>query len=220
MRVYSIFRSIDGEVNHFHQGRFSTFIRLAGCNLRCAYCDTLYAQEKDSGTEMSVAYIVKEIEKLNCWKVTITGGEPLLQAEELFELLRWLNRNEYRVSVETNGSQELLGIGVGSWVLDYKLPSSGMMDHMKIIEHVRLGEDDFVKFVIMDEKDFKVASETMLALQANRCRATFAFSPVDSVLDPKDLMRWIEESTGGFWTPSDVVVNLQLHKYIGLVEDK
>ena len=84
MIVSEIFRSLQGEGKN--QGRPCTFIRLAGCNLRCAWCDTPYARE--GGKEMSVAQILDLIWLQNGKHICITGGEPLLWAEEVLELLR------------------------------------------------------------------------------------------------------------------------------------
>ena len=88
MRIHSIFKSINGEVNKYHQGSICIFIRLAGCSLRCKYCDTVQAQSPDSGKEMNIDEIINEVVKFkNCYRITITGGEPLLQEAELEELV-------------------------------------------------------------------------------------------------------------------------------------
>lgn len=77
MRIFGVFLSIDGEVNSHYQGRFTVFIRLAGCNFfkykGCNYCDTKYAQDPNSGTEMPVEEVMKKVESFGCKKVTITG---------------------------------------------------------------------------------------------------------------------------------------------------
>ena len=76
MIVNEIFSSIDGE--GLRTGELTTFIRLAGCNMRCSYCDTAYALNSSSGREMSINEIVREIEKYKVNNITLTGGEPLI----------------------------------------------------------------------------------------------------------------------------------------------
>ena len=77
MKIYEIFYSIQGEGRW--TGLPNIFIRTAGCNLRCTFCDTTYAY--DVKREMTVTEIVKEIKKYNCNNICITGGEPLIQIE-------------------------------------------------------------------------------------------------------------------------------------------
>lgn len=209
LRIYSIFDSIDGEVNRFYQGRRSTFVRLAGCNISCRYCDTKYAQDKLCGGEMTYDEIISQIEKNNCKKVTITGGEPLLQIP-LAEFLVILESRNYFISVETNGSLSPFQTQLKNlcYVMDWKLPSSGMEHHMREMNFFMLREGDFVKFVINDKRDFLRSVEVMKDLQKGGCIANFAYSPVFNVLDPDELVHWIKMEE------IDVIVNLQLHKYI------
>ena len=103
MKIRSIFTSVDGEINDFHQGRLSVFVRLAGCNLNCSYCDTKYAQSIKAGTEKSISEIVSNVCKFNLDKVTITGGEPLLQADEVKILIKELSTKGKKITIETNG---------------------------------------------------------------------------------------------------------------------
>ena len=83
MKIAEIFQSIQGEGKN--QGKPCLFIRLAGCNLHCRWCDTAYAQT--GGTEMSIDTILERVLRLNPSYVCITGGEPLLQADELEQLV-------------------------------------------------------------------------------------------------------------------------------------
>ncbi|NLA31828.1 MAG: 7-carboxy-7-deazaguanine synthase QueE, partial [Methanomicrobiales archaeon] len=99
MIVSELFRSLQGEGKN--QGRPCTFIRLVGCNLRCAWCDTSYAYE--GGVEMSVAEVLDHVWLQNGKYISITGGEPLLWADEVFELLKRFAVHDYQVEIETNG---------------------------------------------------------------------------------------------------------------------
>ena len=216
MRVYSIFQSIDGEVNFYHQGRLTTFIRLAGCNLNCcSYCDTRYALKENSGKEISVKDVFNEVEKIGCKNITIAGGEPLLQLTSLIELVSKLKKENYKISIETNGSiipPYIMRLSV-SYVMDYKLLSSGMTDKMNLKAFLRLNEKDFVKFVVKNKEDYEQAKEVMANLK-QYVNPIFAFSSIYDVLDPRELIVWMMTDK------IDGVLNLQLHKYLGLIEDK
>jgi 7-carboxy-7-deazaguanine synthase len=219
IRIQEIFTSIDGEVNHNHQGCFSTFIRFNGCNLRCKYCDTKKAQQVESGKLMLPQAITKEVQDRGCPKVTITGGEPLYQAGGLRELIDSLLWNTHvSISVETNGSYipfRPLVSGRLSWVMDYKLPSSGMQDQMLLPgAFAKLTGSDFIKFVIMDRKDYQVAKVVKKAIQRKGGCARISFSPVWGCgLDGRQLIDWCKEDK-----LFDVIINLQLHKILSLKE--
>ena len=101
LRVSETFLSIQGESGY--AGKLCFFIRLAGCNLDCTYCDTRYANEPGSGTDMSVFELVELSVKSGSPLVEITGGEPLLSSN-LPELCRQLLKHDLKVLVETNGS--------------------------------------------------------------------------------------------------------------------
>ncbi len=100
MRISEIFRSIQGE--GLSQGLITTFVRLAGCNLSCSWCDTPYARE--GGKEVPVADVFQAVEFSSCARVCITGGEPLVQKEELGALVQKLDEAGYEVEIETNGT--------------------------------------------------------------------------------------------------------------------
>jgi len=105
MRINEIFYSIQGE--GYRTGAPTIFVRLAGCSMRCEWCDTKYAWDK--GKEMSIRSIINEIEKYNCNWVCITGGEPMEQSESVKELTTLLKGLRYMVQLETNGSLPIVG---------------------------------------------------------------------------------------------------------------
>lgn len=100
MRVSEVFYSIQGE--GINIGQPSVFLRLAGCHLRCSWCDSKFTWELKSGKEMSTEKILKEIKKYPTKNLVITGGEPLIQQNALIELLK--NLKGYYVEMETSGS--------------------------------------------------------------------------------------------------------------------
>lgn len=215
MKIYEIFLSIDGEVNYFHQGCFTTFIRFAGCNFLenpCKYCDTKYALKLSGGKEMSVDGVVDEVKKLKCKKITITGGEPLLQKKEFEQLTSKLWYEGFKISVETNGSFPPSAYGIGSWIVDFKLPSSGNSSQMKDENFICLSSSDFVKFVIMNENDYSEAIDVMSRLRKKGCRAKFAFSPVFGTGVEKNLISWLSQDA-----LFDTIVNVQIHKFLGVL---
>ena len=105
MKVNEIFSSIDGE--GIRAGELATFIRLAGCNLRCNYCDTKYALAQDSGKEMTVSEILEKVNEFNVKNITVTGGEPLIH-KDIEKLIDKLIENGYKVNIEDE-----TGLGLG-----------------------------------------------------------------------------------------------------------
>jgi len=184
LNVQAIFDSIDGEENAFGgAGQLTTFIRLKGCQLQCNYCDTKYAQNPKPENWMSIDEIIQQV---HFPKVTITGGEPLMQKEGVEELCNkltyYLNNDHYsEVSIETNGSIVPTYFGQATrYVIDYKLPSSGMTKHMKSSTFYALRYCDVIKFVISDEEDYEYAKRQ---IQMHLCwGAKKVFSPALSIL--------------------------------------
>jgi len=101
MIVSEIFYSIQGEGRL--AGQPSAFIRLAGCNLRCAWCDTPYASRDARGDRLTAAEVLDRISGYPTRFVVLTGGEPMLQ-EELTELTRALRAGGYHITIETAGT--------------------------------------------------------------------------------------------------------------------
>lgn len=104
MNVIEIFASIDGEGSR--QGLLTTFLRLHDCNIRCSYCDTTYSYGIDSVfTEMTAAEVANVIESLGNHRITITGGEPLLQEAAVVELIDELNRRNVQTMQDNTSGQ-------------------------------------------------------------------------------------------------------------------
>jgi len=103
MIISEIFYSIQGEGPNI--GKPSIFLRLAGCNLKCKWCDTKYALNSANFKSMTNKKIIQKIKKYPCKNVVITGGEPLLQQDGLKELLDAMYG--YKIELETNGSLPL-----------------------------------------------------------------------------------------------------------------
>ena len=205
LKIYETFASIQGESTH--AGRPCFFIRLAGCNLRCSYCDTSKAWTADSGREMSISQLIEKVRDSRLNLVEITGGEPMLQAETP-ELCRRLLNEGFEVLMETNGSQPLHTLPEGvKRIIDWKTPSSGETNHMLAENFQSLRPGDEVKFVIADDTDFQNALDVIEKFSIAG-KATILFAPVFGAMPPDQLVAKILK----YNVPARL--NLQLHKFI------
>ena len=180
------------------------FIRFTGCNLRCEWCDTKYAFYE--GEEISIDSIVKKVEDSGMEWICITGGEPLLQ-EDVYKLIDIFLRKNYKILVETNGSIliDKLPTDDNLFVsLDIKTPSSKMEKAMRFENLNYLGPKDFVKFVIMDERDFEYAKKVIEEYEIDK---EIAFQPVGGTN-----LKWLAEKV--IEERLNVRVLPQLHKII------
>lgn len=210
MKLVEIFDSIDGE--GIRAGELTTFIRFAGCNLRCSYCDTQYAQQNSFAENVSQENIIAQVRRIGNRNITITGGEPLLQ-KELPELLEKLT--DYSVNIETNGSVDILPFQRSNTIItmDYKCPSSGMEKSMFTENLSNLRGRDVLKFVMQDE-DFSRVTEL---LTQHRIRSWIFFSPVFGKMDPKNLVEYLKRLRSTI-PAQKMRVQLQLHKVIWPVD--
>ena len=99
-RVNDIFYSLQGEGRN--TGRAAIFIRFAGCNLKCPFCDTDFAQYE----EMSDEDILNRIKSYPSRFVVLTGGEPSLQVDR--QLVDLLHKHGYELAMETNGTHPIV----------------------------------------------------------------------------------------------------------------
>jgi len=193
LQVAELFYSIQGESTR--AGLPCLFVRLAGCNLRCTYCDARYTWE-ETGTSMDAAAILAWVERTPDVMVEITGGEPLLQVG-VYPLMRALIDGGRPVLLETNGSlpldevPEQVGI-----IMDIKCPDSGMAarnlpDNLELLRgRNRRGCRDEIKFVLSSEADFHWA-RTLIAREHLPPSIPLLFSPVRPLLDPAALAQWL-----------------------------
>lgn len=108
MKVNEIFYSLQGE-GHY-TGTPAVFLRLAGCNLKCWFCDTEFLSYK----EMTEDEIVSEVSKYPARNIVITGGEPTMQLTTSLE--RKLHDTGFFIMMETNGTRELPEDIVIDWI--------------------------------------------------------------------------------------------------------
>lgn len=205
LRIIELFSSIQGETTS--QGCLTTFIRLAGCNLRCSWCDTPYSF--GGGKPSSVEEILTFVQKQGCHEVCVTGGEPLLQPS-VFGLISSLCQLGFSVQVETGGSLPTDKVDPRARViLDVKCPAS-QMAHKNLYDNLnKLRPHDEVKFVIANREDYCFSKEIIQRYDLfHRCKAVL-LSPVFDELPSKQLVEWMLEDQ-----LSQARLNLQLHKFI------
>jgi 7-carboxy-7-deazaguanine synthase len=213
MMMFSVaekFVSINGE--GVRAGELAVFIRFAGCNLKCGYCDTKWANAVDAPAEkMESKDILDYILSTGVKNVTLTGGEPLLR-QEMGELIDTLMSAGLRVEIETNGSIHLREFADRVYrpvfTMDYKLPSSGMEEYMCSDNFGCLEKHDTVKFVSGSMEDLERAVEVIESHHlTERCHVYI--SPVFGKIEPADIVEFMKEKK-----LNDVRLQLQLHKFI------
>ncbi|MEM7107974.1 MAG: 7-carboxy-7-deazaguanine synthase QueE [Bacteroidota bacterium] len=192
-----IFYTIQGEGKSL--GKPSIFVRTSLCNLHCVWCDTDYTwnwkgtrfvhlndddpeyQKFDKSEwikDLSIDEIVKQIEQYPCKNIVVTGGEPLLQQKELFELCRVLKRKGYWIEIETNGTlipcTALDGL-IDQYNVSPKLKNSNNPDKIRVkprtLKWFAQNKKAILKFVLDSEEDlsevlqlqtdFKIAAYTI-----------------------------------------------------------
>ena len=176
VRISEIFFSLQGESRSV--GWPTVFVRLTGCPLRCAYCDTAYAFT--GGERKTVAEILSAVRRYGPRYVCVTGGEPLAQPACL-NLLDALVEAGYKVSLETSGALDVSGVNRKVVkVLDLKTPGSGEESRNRYANLDYLDAKDQVKFVIADAGDYAWAKAKLTEHRLpERCEVLF--SPVASV---------------------------------------
>ena len=204
-QVVEIFDSIDGE--GITAGCLATFIRLAGCNIRCSYCDTPYALDKKMGEPMKLCEIVEQVRKIGNNRVTITGGEPLFDSNIYWLIANLANRG-YKVNVETNGTIPIILTMPCIYTLDYKTPSSGMNSMMYMDNICALRKDDVLK-IVCKESDFEDI-ENMLFKYRPQCNVFL--SPIFGEIEPARLVDFAKRLREH--KVCDARVQIQLHKII------
>ncbi len=185
--ICEIFYSIQGETSFV--GRPAVFIRLAGCNLRCRWCDTVFARK--SGKIKEISLILREICHYNCPLVVITGGEPLIQ-RNVYKLMKNLISEGYCVLFETNGSKDISSVPADVLIiLDIKTPSSGETKKMNFSNMEKLKKIDEVKFVISDQNDFDWSLETLKKYPNDA--AEILFSPAGGCISFEKLLEVVKK---------------------------
>lgn len=208
MKIVEIFNSVEGEGKR--AGVPCTFIRLYGCNLNCAYCDSRYACEDDQDYkpwDISIPNILHAVENYGCPFVTVTGGEPLIHPG-VDLLLETLVDKGFFVNVETNGSvvPRYRNSHV-FYTMDYKTNSSGMTELMNEEAFASLNFMDVIKFVVGSEEDL---NQVLTFTESHpNIKSQIFVSPVFGKIKASEIVEYIRQNSLWNWR-----VQLQMHKYI------
>jgi 7-carboxy-7-deazaguanine synthase len=217
MVITEIFKSIQGEGTR--AGLPCLFVRLTGCNLRCAWCDTEYAFH--GGKRFTLEEVLTQVRALageddgRIPLVEITGGEPLLQAETP-ALAERLLAERYTVIIETSG-ERFVGVLPKEVIkiVDVKCLDSGESGSFDLANLDAVNQKDEIKFVIASRRDYDFAREFSAQHRlVDRVRQVL-FSP--TFPDPAGRWRGLDARQLAEWILADglpVRLGLQLHKFI------
>ena len=218
MQIIEIYRSIQGESSY--AGVPCIFVRLAGCNLRCDWCDSEYTFT--GGKKMTMEEVESQVEQLSPHGlVEVTGGEPMLQEKEVVPLMERLLNAGYNVLLETSGERPLQNVPKEIIkIVDVKCPHSGEPDTFRLENLDALTSRDEVKFVISDRTDYEFARDFTAEHQLGSRVSSVIFSPAfgkeasgtrdtsHCLLDPQALAEWMLADN------APARLGLQLHKFI------
>jgi 7-carboxy-7-deazaguanine synthase len=204
MIVTEIFKSIQGESTF--AGLPCVFVRLTGCNLRCHWCDTAYAFH--GGQKMTVDEVMSRVRQLGGGLVELTGGEPLLQ-DDIYPLTDCLLAEQFQVLVETSGERFIGRLPQAvTKVMDVKCPGSGEVERFCFDNLKVLQPKDQIKFVILDEIDYRFACDFITRHDLNARVEEIILSPVFGRMHPRQLAEWMLRDG------LQVRMGLQIHKFI------
>ena len=219
MHLIELYKSVQGESSF--AGLPCIFVRLAGCNLRCAWCDSEYTFT--GGKPFAHDEIIAQIEALApCKLVEFTGGEPMLQAKELLPLMDILLARGYTLMIETSGERPLAGVPKAVHkIVDVKCPGAGSAANSFRMENLEaLTKNDEVKFVIANREDYDFARDFILQHALPERAGHILLSPAfvqtpspqrtadNMALDPRKLVEWMLADG----LPARL--SLQIHKFI------
>lgn len=218
MYLIETYKSVQGESSF--AGLPCIFVRLAGCNLRCSWCDSEYTFK--GGYKQSVEEVEQVIADLAPVRlVEFTGGEPMLQAKELLPLMDRLLAKDYELMIETSGERPLADVPKAVHkIMDVKCPGSGESERFHLPNLEALTERDEVKFVITDRRDYEFARDFVAEYELAGKVKDILFSPAftnrpsierdasNCTMDPRQLVDWMLEDG----VPARL--NLQIHKFI------
>lgn len=229
VNVLECFYSIDGETKR--SGELVWFIRLSGCNLHCAWCDTDWCHF-DKGTQTDIDTLILSITKVNkCRKVTITGGEPLIHPNITTLVYKLLDKG-FDVNIETNGSISPAKIFAARkfkpyrnnghlWFsLDYKCTSSKMKGEMISGKEARnsLTQNDCYKFVVANGRDLDDALARIKLVERyynethtdNTKRCTYYISPCFGEIELPAIIEYMKN----YNMIDRIKFQIQIHKII------
>ena len=211
LNIHEIFYSIQGETTR--SGFSSVFIRLAGCNLCCRWCDTPASLAE--GTVMSLDSILDTVRDFPLPDhVTVTGGEPLEQDGALILMQRFLDEG-YMVQLETNGSLPIAYVPrTVRKIADIKPPSSGEAGSFLVENLSFMGDNDEIKIVIADETDL-LFTENFIREHLLDHPSVINLTPASGFISSEHVVKFILAAPWGQGR-CRVRLNLQIHRILNL----
>ena len=219
MYLIELYKSVQGESSF--AGLPCIFVRLAGCNLRCAWCDSEYTFT--GGKPFTLEEIEEQIKGLTpCTLVEFTGGEPMLQAKELLPLMQRLLDQDFTLMIETSGERPLDDVPKAVHkIVDVKCPGAGSAaDAFRLENLASITRNDEVKFVISNREDYEFAAnfirEHSLDQKAGQILLSPAFQNIPKPQRTADNMA-LDRRKLVEWMLADMLparLSLQIHKFI------
>jgi 7-carboxy-7-deazaguanine synthase len=204
LRVAEVFNSIQGESTF--AGRRSAFVRLTGCDLRCAWCDSTYTFT--GGEWRSVDSLLEQVAAFGTDLVCVTGGEPLLQ-KNVHPLMAGLLDLGLTVTLETGGHRDLTTVDPRVHrIVDLKPPGSGEVASNRWENMALLGDLDEVKCVLVGRADYEWACARVAKHALGTRVGAVHFSPAHGSLAADELAAWMIADR----VPARL--QLQIHKYV------
>lgn len=162
MRINEIFKSIQGEGNE--AGRVTCFIRFVGCDFKCPFCDSKHTWTTSKyDLDVTPRELFEKVEELKVNHVTLTGGNPALLKDDMKEFLLLLKENNYKVSIETQGSiyrdwfYLLDSITISPKFIDHYLSEEKYIDNINSIIDIAndYGIPTIIKTPIFNKEDLE-----------------------------------------------------------------
>jgi len=192
--VMESFYTIQGE--GFHSGSPAHFIRTAGCDVGCGWCDVKESWDEDLHPIVDIRTLINDV-KSDCNIVVVTGGEPLLW--NMKPLTKLLKKKKFKTHIETSGSSKLTGDW--DWIcLSPKKRKSPMSEVYKKANELKMIIYNNSDFKFAEEQAKKVNSQCMLFLQPEWTRK--------DLIMPKIVDYVMKNSK---WK-----ISLQTHKYLNI----
>jgi 7-carboxy-7-deazaguanine synthase len=226
--MVEIFHSISGE--GVSAGDVVSFVRVAGCNLRCSWCDTKYSfNESGAGVDQLLPdEVVGKLQEIGTTEIICTGGEPLEHEKTKRFLPVYLQSLGYNVRIETSGASnlyqpnELAFFSLNEnnrpvYTMDIKCPASGMDVHNNLENIQFLDKRDELKFVVANDDDLEFSLKIIQQYQEylSDKQITLNFSPVLGSMEPRLLVEFLKlKSTYFAKNHLKARLSLQIHKFI------
>lgn len=216
VKIVEIFHSIQGEA--VYVGAPQVFVRFAGCDLSCAYCDTIV----DVYDEYNCETVIQKVLSFKHYShsIAITGGEPLLQVEALERITSALKNEGKKIFLETNGllykEYEQVQNSIDIVAMDIKLPSSSQMPQMwethRMFLRTASNKDIFVKVVVANDSPYDELEQAAAIVAAQSKDIPFIIQPISE--QQHDLNKLVQYADIAAARLNNVRVIGQMHKHM------